>query len=187
MGFFANIYSFLAPQKLPHHGIMVVEGWIHDFALDDAVSIYHLGEYSKIICTGVPVETGSYIQAFKSYPEMTRARLVKMGIPTEQIIVAVAEDQKKDRTYISAVALRAAFIAHNLKEKNIHLMTTGPHGRRSRMLFQQALGKEYHVGVTSLDPASYNAENWHTCSEGVRSVVSEALAYLYAKLLFRSH
>ena len=163
---------------------MVVEGWIHDFALDEAVTLYRTGNYSKIICTGVPIETGSYIQHYKSYPEMTAARLRKLGLPEDQIVVTIADETKKDRTYLAAVALRQSFIAYNIEETNIHLITTGPHGRRSRMLFQKALGKDYNIGITCLEDSSYDAENWYSCSEGVRSVLGELIAYTYAKFFF---
>jgi len=182
--FFFNLYPFLAPDAPPKGGAMVVEGWIHDFALDEAVQLYRQGGYSRFICTGVPIETGSYIQQFTSYPEMTAARLRKMGIPEDQIIVTVADDSSRDRTYQAAVALREGIIAYNITETNMHLVTVGPHGRRSRMLFQKALGKEYHIGITCLDDSMYKPDEWYTCSEGVRAVIGEFLAYVYAKMFF---
>lgn len=184
IGFIKSLYPFLAPKTTPHKGLMIVEGWIHDFALDDAITLFKDGDYSKIICTGVQIETGSYIQEFKSYPEMTAARLIKMGVDPEKIIVTVADDVKKDRTYLAATALREAFITYNMQETNLHLITTGPHGRRSRMLFQKALGPDYNIGITCLAPASYEPEDWYKGSEGVRYVMSETLAYIYAKLFF---
>jgi hypothetical protein len=184
IGLTVNLYSFLAPEGEPQKGLIVVEGWIHDFALDEAVTMYRAGKYSKIVCTGVPIETGSYIQQYKSYPEMTAARLEKMGIDPKEIVVAIADYEKKDRTYLAAVALRQAFMSYNIEETNLHLITTGPHGRRSRMLFQKALGKDYNIGVTCLDESTYDQEDWYTCSEGVRSVLSELFAYTYAKLFF---
>jgi len=183
-GFVANLYPFLAPEAPPHKGLLVVEGWIHDFALDEAVRMYKSGDYSKIVCTGVPIETGSYIQAFKSYPEMTAARLRKMGIPAGEIIIAIGEETKKDRTYVAATALREAFMAYNIGETNIHLVTTGPHGRRSRLLFQKALGKDYHVGITCLADSGYDPDRWYAYSQGVRKVLGEWIAYTYAKLFF---
>jgi len=183
-GFLANLYPFLAPEAPPHKGLLVVEGWIHDFALDEAIHMYKAGDYSKIICTGVPIETGSYIQSFKSYPEMTAARLRKMGIPETEIITAIGEDTKKDRTYIAAIALREAFMAYNIGETNIHLVTTGPHGRRSRLLFKKALGKDYHIGITCLEDSGYDPDYWYAYSEGVRKVIGEWIAYTYAKLFF---
>jgi uncharacterized SAM-binding protein YcdF (DUF218 family) len=183
-GITANLYSFLAPNKPPHEGLFVVEGWIHDFALDEAVRIYRAGNYSKIICTGVPIETGSYIQQFKSYPEMTTARLLELGIDKFEIITSVSEETKKDRTYVAATAMRSHLIAHNIVETNIHLVTTGPHGRRSRLLFQKALGKNYNIGVTCLDDSGYEPDRWYAYSQGVRSVIGELIAYVYAKFLF---
>lgn len=183
-GFLTNIYGFLAPNANPNKGLMVVEGWIHDFALDEAVAMYRTGNYTRIACTGVQIETGSYIQQFKSYPEMTAARLRKLGIPNDQIIVAVADEAQKDRTYLAAVALREAIMAYNIEETNLHLITTGPHGRRSRLLFQQALGKDYHIGVTCLDDAGYEPDRWYAYSQGVRKVIGECIAYAYAKVLF---
>ena len=179
-----NLYPFLAPEKTPHKGLMVVEGWIHDFALDEAVAMYRAGNYSKIVCTGIPIETGSYIQQYKSYPEMTAARLHRLGIPEDRIVVAIADEMKKDRTYAAAVALREAFMAYNVTETNLHLVTTGPHGRRSRMLFQKALGPDYAIGVTCLEDFSYDAEDWYKCSEGARAVLGELIAYTYAKFFF---
>lgn len=183
-GFVSNLYPFLAPEKEPHKGLMVVEGWIHDFALDEAVTLYRSGNYSKIACTGVPIETGSYIQEYKSYPEMTAARLVKMGIDPGEIVVAIADYEKKDRTYLAAVALREAIIAYNIEETDLHLITTGPHGRRSRMLFQKALGKDYNIGITCLEDSTYDYDTWYLYSEGVRSVIGEFIAYTYAKIFF---
>lgn len=183
-GFTASLYPFLTPEAPPHKGVLVVEGWIHDFALDEAITIYREGDYSKIICTGVPIETGSYIQAFKSYPEMTRARLLDMGVDPSEIIIAIGEETKKDRTYVAATALREAFMAYNIGETNIHLVTTGPHGRRSRLLFQKALGQDYHVGITCLEDSGYDPDRWYLYSQGVRKVVGEWIAYTYAKLFF---
>jgi hypothetical protein len=182
--FFANLYPFLATNKTPHAGVMIVEGWIHDFALRDAVDMYAKGDYSKIVCTGTPIETGSYIQQYNSYPEMTAARLLKMGIPEEQIIVTIADENKKDRTYMAAVALREGIMAYNIREIDMHLVTVGPHGRRSRMLFKKALGKDYRIGVTCLQDSAYDADEWYKCSEGVRSVIGEFIAYVYARLFF---
>ncbi|NNJ71337.1 MAG: DUF218 domain-containing protein [Kiritimatiellales bacterium] len=181
---FMNIYSFLAPEEPPYEGVMVVEGWIHDFALDEAAAMYRNGNYSHIACTGIPIEIGSYLIEFESLAHMTALRLRKLGIPKDDIIVAVADEQKKDRTYLSAVALREAFIGHNIQASKIHLVTTGPHGRRSRLLFQKALGKEYQVGITCLPDAGYEPEKWYAYSRGVRSVIEELIAYLYAKLFF---
>ncbi len=184
MGFVANLYPFLAPNKLPHEGLLVVEGWINDEALGEAVRIYRGGNYSKIVCSGMPIETGSYLLPFKTYSEMTAARLLELGIDPSEIITAIGETAKKDRTYLSALALRKALDEHHIEETNIHLLTTGPHGRRSLLLFNKALGKEYRIGITCLEDTDYDPEHWYAYSQGVRKVVSELIACTYATLFF---
>ena len=181
---FRNVYGFLAINQPPHEGVLVVEGWIHDFALDEAAALYRTGNYSHIICTGTPIETGSYIQSFKSYPEMTYARLVKLGIDPANISTAISDEWKKDRTHAAATALREHLMAHNIEDLKLHLVTVGAHSRRSQFLFQKALGSEYIVGVSSLEDMSYSPKDWHKCSQGVRSTLSELIAYIYARFFF---
>ena len=184
IGFAANLYAFLAPNKLPHKGLLVVEGWINDDALAEAAQIYRNGNYSVIICSGVPIDTGSCLLPFKTYSEMTAARLLELGIDPAEIITAIGKKDKKDRTYLSALALRKALAEHDITETNIHLLTIGPHGRRSLLLFKKALGKEYHIGVTCLEDSDYDPDRWYVYSQGVRKVISELIACIYATLFF---
>ena len=181
---FTGIYSFLAPVSAPHRGLLVIEGWIHDDALDQAIVLYKKGHYSKIVCTGVPFELGHYLIKFHSYSELTAQRLYKRGIATNLVLTATGKLEKKDRTYLAALALHHLLIEKGIKEKEIDLITIGPHGRRSRLLFQKALGQHYRVGVTSLPDVSYEPERWYAYSKGVRAVIDESIAYFYAKFLF---
>ena len=184
LAFSLNIYSFLAPETQPHTGILVIEGWIGDEPLDEAILIYRAGNYSKIICTGLQIETGSYLQAFKSYSEMTKARLQHLGLRNEEIIATASKETKKNRTYGSAVALKELLLAENIEESNVHLITVGPHGRRSRYLFQLALGSDHTVGISSLEESGYDSKNWYTTSAGVRTVLGELIGYLSARVFF---
>ena len=183
-GFVENLYPFLAPNKPPHRGLLVVEGWIDDEALAQAVQIYRTGNYSKIVCSGVPIDTGNCLLPFNTYSEMTAARLLKQGIDPSEIITAIGKKEKKDRTYLSALALRDALRDHHITETNLHLVTTGPHGRRSLLLFKKALGKEYHIGVTCLADSGYDPAHWYLYSQGVRKVIDEFIACIYAQFFF---
>jgi hypothetical protein len=52
------------------------------------------------------------------------------------------------------------------------------------MLFTLALDGVAEVGVIAMDPAGYDKGRWWTTSGGVRTVLSEMIAYVYAKFLF---
>ena len=164
---------------------MVIEGWIGDEPLEQAVEIYKKGSYSKIVCTGIPFEVGSYLLSFHSYAEMTAERLRHLGVSNDELIVLTAPACHRDRTWNSALMLRDYLQTHpSCTETNLHLITVGPHGRRSWLLFRQALGSSYQMGITSLPDPAYSPKRWYTCSRGVRAVTDELIAYFYARFLF---
>ena len=90
----------------------------------------------------------------------------------------------RDRTYGSAVALRNWFRDHNMAVSGIDVVTEDVHARRTRLLFQKALGKDVQVGIIAVANVDYPANRWWHYSQGVKDVVSEFAAYLYARLLF---
>ena len=90
----------------------------------------------------------------------------------------------RDRTYGSAVALRNWFRQHNMPVRSINVVTEDVHARRTRLLFEKALGHDVAVGVIAVANPDYDASHWWRYSEGVKDVVSEMVAYVYAELLF---
>ena len=90
----------------------------------------------------------------------------------------------RDRTYGSAVALRNWFRDHNMVVSGIDVVTEDVHARRTRLLFQKALGKDVQVGIIAVANVDYPANRWWHYSQGVKNVVSEFAAYLYARFLF---
>jgi len=66
----------------------------------------------------------------------------------------------------------------------VQLITEGLHARRSRLMFQRALGKQVQVGVSAIGGRDYDPEHWWRYSAGVRGVIGETVAYLYAVVLF---
>ena len=59
------------------------------------------------------------------------------------------------------------------------MASEGPHARRSWRAFRDEFGEGAEVGSVALTPTSYGAKDWWSCSEGVRAVVGEAVAYAY--------
>ena len=90
----------------------------------------------------------------------------------------------RDRTYGSAVALRNWFRDHNMAVSGIDVVTEDLHARRTRLLFQKALGDKVAVGVIAIPNPDYDAKHWWRYSEGLKEVLSETASYVYARLLF---
>jgi uncharacterized SAM-binding protein YcdF (DUF218 family) len=90
----------------------------------------------------------------------------------------------RDRTYGSAVALRNWLREHNMSVSGINVITEDLHARRTRLLFHEALGDKVDVGVIGIPSPDYDAKHWWRYSDGVREVIGESIAYVYAKLFF---
>jgi hypothetical protein len=60
------------------------------------------------------------------------------------------------------------------------LASESPHLRRSALLFRRAFGGSVQIGTLPLPPIDYGPDDWFRCSAGVRSLLSESIAYLYA-------
>ena len=66
----------------------------------------------------------------------------------------------------------------------MNVLTEEAHARRTWLLFQEALGKDVQVGVISVPNPDYDASHWWLYSDGVRDVIAETIAYIYAKFFF---
>jgi uncharacterized SAM-binding protein YcdF (DUF218 family) len=110
--------------------------------------------------------------------------LKKNGLSSDSLQKVPSRVMDRDRTYGSAVALRNWFHEHNLAVRGINVLTEDVHARRTRLLFQKALGDNVRVGIIAVPNPDYDSRHWWRYSEGVKDVFSEATAYLYARFLF---
>jgi uncharacterized SAM-binding protein YcdF (DUF218 family) len=178
-------YSFLAVNDPKPGGVLVVEGWAADYALEAAVAEFKQFSYEKVYVTGGPIEFGAPLSSHKTYAELGAATLLALGMSTNVVQPVPGPAVKQDRTYACAVALRKWLDEHGTQVTRINLLTSGPHARRSRLLFQKSFGKDMPIGVLAIPEADYDTRHWWRSSRGFRSVTDEAIAYLYARFLFR--
>ena len=83
-----------------------------------------------------------------------------------------------------ALALRDWFRDHNLVIHRFNVLTEDCHARRTQLLFQEAFGKKFTVGVIPVSNPDFNPKDWWRYSDGVREVIGESIAYIYARFLF---
>jgi uncharacterized SAM-binding protein YcdF (DUF218 family) len=183
--FVFGAYSFLAVTHRVSANVLVVEGWIHEYAIRAAVEEFNDGHYRQVFTTGGPeVGTGGYINDYNTSASVGGELLKKDGIPSESLQIVPSRVMDRDRTYASAVALRNWFREQNMPVRNIDILTEDLHARRTRLLFHKALGNNIDVGIIAVPNPDYDSRHWWRYSEGVKDVFSEAAAYLYAKFLF---
>jgi len=180
-----NIYPFLAVTHRVDAHTLAAEGWVPDFAIQAAVVEFKAGSYERVYATGGPVSgLGHYVNDYNTSASVGAARLKAAGVPAEFVQMVPRRVTDRDRTYSSALALRDRFQDHHLSVQGINVVTVDVHARRTRLLFQEALGKDVTVGIIAVPNPDYDSAHWWRYSEGVRDVLGEVIAYVYAKFFF---
>lgn len=183
-GFVSSIHPFLAIDKPIDSEVLVVEGWLPDYALEQAVNEFDENNYHLLITTGGPLLKGYHLSHYKTEAEIGAAIIKNFGFDKEKIVAVPVPYVIKYRTYNSAKALKEWIANSNPNIKTINLFSLGTHSRRSWLLFKKALGDSIKVGIISADDFSYDPEHWWKSSDGVRTVLSEMIAYIYARFFF---
>jgi uncharacterized SAM-binding protein YcdF (DUF218 family) len=178
-------HPFLAVNEPKRGGVLVVEGWASDYTLKAAAKEFSQGGYSMLYVVGGPIDRGAAVSGYDSFAELGAASLKKIGIPQEKIQAVPAPAVPQDRTYTEGRALRKWWEVKGGAAKTLHLFSEGAHARRSRLMFEMAFDNEVEVGVTAVPPLGYDGDHWWRTSAGFRTVTSEVLAYIYARIIFR--
>ncbi len=181
-----GIQPFLAISRPVTSQVMVVEGWIPLAALRAAADRFRQEGYTRLYCIGEPLPDHGGASTGANYGQITANQFYEMGLPRGSVEVVSSGHPQRDRTYTGAVALREWIKAKETPVASFNVVTKGVHSRRSRLMFEAAFGDQIPVGVISLPDLEYDPARWWRYSEGVKEIISEAGAYLYARLLFRA-
>lgn len=185
LGWMFTIQPFLAQTHRVDTKILVMEGWVHQYAAQAAMQEFQNGHYDKIYTTGGPVVgTGDYSNVYNTSASVGAELLVKVGMPADLVQMVPSHIKGRDRTYSSALALREYFHTNGLSVKSFNVLTEDAHSRRTGMLFQKAFGDEATVGIISVPDPDYDPARWWRYSEGVREVLGENIAWVYAAFIF---
>ncbi|MBF2067450.1 MAG: YdcF family protein [Calothrix sp. C42_A2020_038] len=179
-----NVHSFLAVTSPINANILVVEGWLADEALKQALIEFEMGSYNYLITTGIPLQRGYYLSEYKDFANLAASTLIAMGADSKKIIPIPTPDVRTDRTYASAIALKEKLENSEVKLESLNLFSDDVHTRRSWMLYKRVL-PNIEIGVIAATTRSYDTQRWWNSSQGLRTVITEAIAYIYA--LFKSY
>jgi len=178
------VHPFLAPTKPVGGDILVVEGWLPDYALGKAKERFQQGGYQLLVTTGGEISVGYHLSEYKTWAELAASTLKNLNFPEDKIIAVPAHKNfKKDRTYHSILALQRRLYEEGFNEASIDMVSLGVHARRSWFLYEKVFSS-VNVGVVAISPNDYDASRWWLSSAGVRNVISESIAYLYARFIF---
>ena len=177
-----GLCGFLAITSPVGGQFLIVEGWMPTYTYREAAAQFRKGGYEKIIAAGV-TQRDAGIEG--DLPELFgEEALIQFGVPTDRVVTTSSAEVYRDRTFHSAMAVKLWLQAQGLRTTSIDIVSVGPHARRSRLLYEEALGNEVRVGVISVEDRRFDPNHWWRSSAGVRTVVDELIAYLYARIVF---
>jgi uncharacterized SAM-binding protein YcdF (DUF218 family) len=178
------MYPFLALCQPVDGQLLALEGWVPDAIMEQTATRFQTHHYQRVVVTGCPLERARYLVGYETYAEVGADTLKKLGLSEAAVVAVPCPKVRVNRTYESARALRK-WLDHNAPNvKSIDVVTHGPHARRTRLLYQKALGDHVAVGILALADTEYGPENWWRMSKGFRDVLGEAIAWVYARFLF---
>ena len=180
------IHPFLAPTKPVGGDVLVVDvlSWLSDYDLKEVKNKFEKGRYKLLITVGRKYEVGHPLAHYKSIADGAASRLYAQGVlPGKIIPVAITVYPRTDRAYHKAVVVKKRLNKMGFIRASIDVISIGVHARRSWVLFKKVFPL-IDAGVISITPNSYDTSRWWLLSEGVRSVISESIAYIYARFIF---
>ncbi len=183
LGLVCGTNPFLAIHEPVKSDVLVVEGWVEDYALEFVANEFRAHSGTRLFTTGGPISEGSYLAEYRTFATLGAATLQKLGVPADAIVSVPPPAARVDRTYQSAVALRQFFEEHGGIPRDFNVLTIGAHARRSRLIFRQVFGDTSKIGVISVPNAHYDSQRWWMYGIGMRDLIGEALAYVYARML----
>jgi len=177
-------HSFLAVTDRIPAETLIIEGSIPTYTLNQAASEFASGHYQRVLVVRPVYDTVDKYESGRYSGDYMAASLVQCGVPHDSVDTLFCSVVEKDRTYHSALAVKHWLEQNGVWVKSIDVATLGPHARRSRLLYEKAFGKDTKVGVIALQDKNYDPNHWWRSSEGVREVLGEGIAYIYARFFF---
>lgn len=178
-------YPFLAPTKRVTANVLVVEGWLPEYALRAGINEFTQHSYSVLVTSGGPLWEGHHASGFHSYAELAGQVLTSMNFDTNQLLIAPGPKVWRHRTYHSAKAVRDYLEESSLSVKGINVMTLGPHGKRTEIIYSEVFEDQPPIGIISFPSAEYDQTSWWRTSEGTKHILTESMAATY-EWLFKS-
>lgn len=173
-----RIYDYLSPNEPITTKVLVIEGWLDDFAIEEAYTIYQENDYEIIITTGGSLDIGYLATHFVTTADLARATLLELGMDSTKIIAVPRKHVLEKRTYQSAIALKNWVDTNEPDIHSFNLVSLGTHSKRSLFLFRKAL-PDKEIGIIALQDQRFDPEKWWKTSKGSRTVITEAIGYFY--------
>jgi len=177
-----KIHTFLAPVQPVDAQILLLEGWVTDDVIMGAMAEFNQGNYQLLITTGSTLAKGHFLSEYKNFADLAASTLIYLGFDQEKIVSIPSPVVRVNRTYVAALTVGEWLLNSGKSLQGVNVYTYDVHTRRSWLFYRKTLSPGFQVGAIAHYSQFYNPDTWWTSSAGVRTILPEAIAYLYARL-----
>ena len=175
---FRSAGVFLSPTQPVGSGTLLIEGWVDQKSFAEVATTYRKGYYSKLVTTG-----GPYFLDCNRDDAGYAAQVVELsrnsGLQDGELTVIRVPNTGTDRTRAAALATVRWLQTQPEVPTSIDVYSEGPHARRSWLVYRRELEPlGLRVGIIAAPPA-WSTATWWRQSKGVKTVVSEAVGWLW--------
>jgi hypothetical protein len=179
-----GLHPFLALNNPVDAQLLVVEGWTPDYLFRAAVREFKSRPYRELITTGGLPNKGRYALPYPSLAAYASNWVRQAGLPEGAVAGVMPVEVSQDDGFNSALGLRKWIEDRHVKADGINVVSEASAARKTRLVYQRVLGPGIRVGVIPVQRTGYDPRRWWISSEGVRTVIEEAIGYLYLKAHF---
>jgi len=178
--------SFLAFSAPVPADTLVVEGWISGAAIPAAVKEFQNGHYRYVVAVGGWTAQAVTPTLGHTYAQYIASRLLQAGCPSNCLLIALPSPNDTDRTFEQARSAWRLLRDRQITPLGLNVFTSGPHARRSRLVYRKTFGPGLPIGVISYQPEDSLQGVWWKDSLRGKQVIEETLGWLRESLNHRS-
>lgn len=166
---FFGLGFFLSPQSniTKADAIVVVSGGQTTTRAEKGIELYQQGLAEYIVFSGAALDDGP------SNATAMREQAIEAGVPVRAILV----DSDSQNTYQNATNSKK--LLEEINAKNIILVTSPYHQRRTSDTFSSVLGKDYQIQNASSFDNRWSKAQWWNTDFGRNISISELQKLLY--------
>ena len=166
------LHPFLAVDTPVRANVLVVEGWLPDYALERAVAELRSGGYELVVISGMARSDGTVSGAVRA-----RAFLQTAGLPPPPVEVVMVEETRWNRTSTMARAVRDRLVELGVVTTGVNILSLGPHARQSLLAYSRMLGPAVPTGVIQVPKSEYEPSRWWASLSGIAKTLTHFVGW----------
>ena len=116
--------------------MLVVEGWLPDYVLEQALKEFQRGKCKCLITSGGNSQRGYLLSGYGTDASLAAAILRKMGMELDHLVETPALWTERNRTYESAREVLLKLKSLPVAVHGINIVSEGPLARRTHLVHQ---------------------------------------------------